>query len=176
MIEEAKHRPGLLYLRSMRALVVFTCFALACHGGGTYGASGRPEGTVDRGETNGRQFDFVTNKPDGDDWQIRVRGGALWAAYSKGDKSDQLGTANLTEQELTKLWDLVDALAIPSRTKGKQDPDEGYVTLRLREPGDEQHDIYTVYVPRDEPGEDVETLAVYLQKLISKYFREKPNF
>jgi hypothetical protein len=158
----------------MRALAFVLAIA-ACHAGGEY-ASGHSAGDLDRGETNGRQFDFVTNKPDGDDWQIRVRGASLWAAYSSGDKSDQLGTANLKEKEVTKLWKLVDDLNIPERKKGKQDEDEGYVTLRLREPGADQHDIYTVYVSRGEPGDEVEALATYLQDLVAKYFKEKPNF
>jgi hypothetical protein len=164
-------------MRSVRVLAALALFAIsACHAGGEYAPSGRAGGDVDRGETNGRQFDFVTNKPDGDDWQIRVRGASLWAAYSKADKSDTLGTANLSAKEVKKVWGLVDALGIPERKKGKQDEDEGYVTLRLREPGEDQHDIYTVYVSRAEPGDDVEALASYLQELVGKYFKEKPNF
>lgn len=159
----------------MRYLAALALLA-ACHAGGAYATGGRQGGDVDRGEVNGRQFDFVTNKPDGDDWQIRIRGESLWAAYSNGDKSDQLGTAKLADREIKKVWDLIDAIDIPSHKKGKQDPDEGYVTLRLREPGDEQHDLYTVYVSREDPGDEVEALAVYLQDLIAKYFKEKPNF
>lgn len=159
----------------MRYLVALALLA-ACHQGGTYGNGLRNGGDVDRGEVNGRQFDFVTNKPDGDDWQIRIRGESLWAAYSNGDKSDQLGTTKLNEKEIEKVWNLIDAIDIPSHKKGKQDPDEGYVTLRLREPGDEQHDLYTIYVSRAEPGDEVEALALYLQELVSKHFKEKPNF
>ena len=166
-------------MRSVRVLAVSVLFAVAaCHAGGSYGPSTGFGDDLDRGETNGRQFDFVTNKPDGDDWQIRIRGASLWAAYSNGAKSDQLGTANLSAKEVKKVWELVDALGIPDRKKGKQDPDEGYVTLRLREPGgsDNDADLYTVYVSRAEPGDDVTSLAEYLQDLISKYFKEKPNF
>lgn len=157
------------------------CVALAaCHPGGEYaGGQGAFNGDLDRGNTNGRQFDFVTNKPDGDDWQIRIRGSSLWAAYSKGDDSDQLGTANLTTKEMTKVWKLIDALDLPDRKKGEQDPDEGYVKLRLREPGlgvDDPALIHTVYVSRDAPGDDVTELAIYLQDLVSKYFKERPNF
>ena len=168
-------------VRSFTAAAVAAALGLAaCHAGGDYAPTGRAPGDIDRGETNGSQFDFVTNKPDGDDWQIRIRGASLWAAYSKGEKSDQLGTANLTDKEVKKVWKLIDALDMPERKKGKQDPDEGYVTLRLRVPSDSdddpQHSIYTSFAPRDEPGDDVEELATYLQDLIGKYFKEKPNF
>ncbi|HEY1556061.1 MAG TPA: hypothetical protein VGF94_14585 [Kofleriaceae bacterium] len=157
------------------AFAAFVVLA-ACHAGGDYAQSGRSDDELDRGETNGTQFDFVTNKPDGDDWQIRIRGSSLWAAYSKGEKSDDLGTANLSAKEVKKVWKLIDALDLPERKKGKQDPDEGYVTLRLR-PGDEDsHDLFVSYAPRDEPGDDVEELAAYLQDLVTKYFKEKPNF
>lgn len=173
-----------LYTGSVRFLVAFACLAAVaalggCHPGGVYAGDPGAFHDLDRGHTNGRQFDFVTNKPDGDDWQIRIRGSALWAAYSKGDKSDQLGTANLTPKEMKKVWKMIDDLGLDDRDKGKQDPDEGYVTLRLREPGlgvDDPAEIHTVYVSRDEPGDDVTDLAIYLQDLVSKYFKEKPNF
>lgn len=165
----------------MRVFVAIVCLALAaCHPGGEYaGGRGAFGDDLDRGQTNGRQFDFVTNKPDGDDWQIRIRGSSLWAAYSKGDKSDQLGTANLKTKEVKKVWDLIDALGLDDRKPGTQDHDEGFVTLRLREPGlgvDDPAEIHTVYVSRDDPGDDVTDLAVYLQDLVEKYFKEKPNF
>lgn len=167
-------------MRSVRVLAVSVLFAVAaCHAGGSYGPSTGFGDDLDRGETNGRQFDFVTNKPDGDDWQIRIRGSSLWAAYSKDDKSDQLGTANLSSKERKKVWDLIDALGLDDREEGKQDHDEGFVTLRLREPGlgvDDPAEIHTVYVSRDDPGDDVTDLAVYLQDLVQKYFKEKPNF
>lgn len=156
--------------------LVFALVIAACHPGGSYGPSTRGGGEVDRGETNGRMLDFVTNKPDGDDWQIRIRGTSMFVAYAHEDSSDKLGTQNLDEKEAEKLWDMVDKLDIPSRKKGKKDDDNGYVTLQLREPGEDQHDIYTVYVSRENPPEDVEELAIYLQKLVSKHFKEKPNF
>jgi len=134
-------------------------------------------GNLDRGETNGRMFDFVSDKPEGDDWQIRVRGTSMWVSYAHEDSADQLGTRSLSSAEADKLWELVDAVDIPSRKKGKKDEDNGYVTLRLREPGEEeQHDIYTVYVSRETEDEDVLALAGYLQDLVKKYFGEKPSF
>jgi hypothetical protein len=120
----------------------------------------------------------VSNMPEGDDWQIRVRDSSLWAAYGDGEKTKELGTANLSSKETRKLWELIDAVEIPERKKGKKDDDEGYVQLRLREPGDEQHDIFLIYVSRADAGDDEEvlSLAEYLQKLIEKHFKKKPEF
>ncbi|HEY4057990.1 MAG TPA: hypothetical protein VGM39_15350 [Kofleriaceae bacterium] len=152
----------------------------ACKTGGEYQKGQRNESEVDRGETNGRMFDFVSNKPDGDDWQIRVRGDSLWSSYSDEEKSDDLGTKHLTAKEASKLWDLIDAIDIAGRKKGKKDEDEGYVQLRLREPGEgedgESHKIFQIYVSRTTEDEDVIALAEYLQELVSKYTKEKPNF
>ena len=167
------YNPAVRVLALCIALVAF-----GCSQGGQYVKSGRGESDLDRGETNGRMFDFVSNMPEGDDWQIRVRDSSLWAAYGDGDKVKELGTANLTTKETSKLWELVDAVDIPSRKKGKKDDDEGYVQLRLREPTDEQHDIYSIYVSRADAGDDEEVLplAEYLQKLIEKHFKKKPEF
>lgn len=169
---------GECYNRSVR--VIALCLALvACTTGGQY-VQGERGGNGDeaRGETNGRMFDFVSNMPEGDDWQIRVRDSSLWAAYGDGEKTEDLGTANLSAKEADKLWRLVDAVEIPERKKGKRDDDEGYVQLRLREPGDEQHDIFLIYVSRADAGDDEEvlSLAEYLQKLIEKHFKKKPEF
>ena len=157
------------------------CLALvACSTGGQYvqGSDPGDPGDAARGETNGRMLDFVSNMPEGDDWQIRVRDSSLWAAYGDGEKTKELGTANLTSKETSKLWQLIDAVEIPERKKGKKDDDEGYVQLRLREPGDEQHDIFLIYVSRADAGDDEEvlSLAEYLQKLIEKHFKKKPEF
>ncbi len=163
-------------MRVAAAFVAFATLLAAC--AGEYAAGGRRAGTADRGETNGRMFDFVTNKPDGDDWQIRVRGSSLFAAYAHEESADKLGTVNLDPVETEKLWALIDKLDIAQRKHGKKDEDGGTVTLRLREPGDDAHEIFTVYVPRDDANEDDDILALakYLQKLVSKYFKEKPNF
>lgn len=174
--------------------VIALCLALvtgsavvACSTGGQYvkpgdtGDSGG--GGIDddrRGETNGRMLDFVSNMPEGDDWQIRVRDSSLWAAYGDGEKVKEVGTANLTDKETDKLWKLVDAVEIPDRNKGKKDEEEGYVQLRLREPGgeDDQHEIFLIYVSRADAADDEEvlSLAEYLQKLIEKHFKKKPEF
>lgn len=161
----------------MRVLALLIAFA-ACSQGGTYERGGRKGGDVDRGETNGRMFDFVSNMPEGDDWQIRVRDASLWAAYGDGDKVKELGSTKLDATETQKIWKLIDAVDIPERKKGKKDEDEGYVSLRLREPGEAQHDIFTVFVSRADAEDDQEvvTLAGYLQKLIEKHFKKKPQF
>ena len=160
-----------------RVLVLLAALAGCPHAAGEYQKSARSNaGDVDRGETNGRMFDFVSNKPDGDDWQIRVRGSSMWVSYAHEDSSDKLGTKNLADKDEKKLWQLVDALGLTERKHGKKDEDNGYVTLRLREPGEEQHDIYTVYVSRETEDDDVIALAAYLQDLVKKYYGEKPNF
>jgi hypothetical protein len=151
----------------------------ACSSGGAYTKGGRQGGGVDRGETNGRMFDFVSNLPDGDDWQIRVRDTSLWAAYGDGEAVTDLGTTNLSGGDADKVWELIEAADIPGRKKGDPDEDEGFVELRLRVPGDEeQHDIFKIYVSRADAGDDEDVLALAgeLQKLVQKYFKKKPEF
>ena len=125
----------------MRALLaILITSALAC--GGKYASSERMPSEADRGETNGRTFDFVSNLPDGEDWQIRIRDSALWASYSEGQASQEYKPVNLDKDETRRLWDLIDNLNLPDRKKGKQDEEDGYFLLRLREPGgDEGHDV-----------------------------------
>jgi hypothetical protein len=165
----------------VRVLVLIVVFLTACHPDGAYSGAGNTivQGDVDKGETNGRMFDFVSDKPEGDDWQIRIRGTTMWCAYSNGKKSDDLGTKKLTDQESEKVWELVDALDIQSRKGGKKDDDNGTVTLKLREPGDEdgdKHKMFTVYVSRDTEDDDVIAIGTYLRKLVDKHFKETPNF
>jgi hypothetical protein len=107
-----------------------------------------------------------------------VRGTSIWVSHSQESKSDDLGGAqNLTEDESVKLWNMIDALDIPKRKKGKVDDDKGTVTLRLREPTDEgPHDVYTVYVSRDTDDDDVLSLGKYLQKLVTTHFKKNPTF
>ena len=164
-------------MRVLALTLLVACIA-ACNTGGSYVKGERQEGTVDRGETNGRMFDFVSNMPEGDDWQIRFRDNSLWAAYGDRDQVKELGTKPLTKKETDKLWELVDALEIPDRKKGHKDDDEGWVQLRLREPGDEQHDIFTIYISRADAEDDKEVLdlAAYLQDLVEKHFKKKPEF
>lgn len=167
----------------MRLTILLVLAIGACHAGGEYqGSSMVAAAANDPGETNGRMFDFVSDKPDGDDWQIRLRGTSIWVSYSKDSKSDDLGGAkNLTEDESVKVWNMVDGLDIPTRQKkakkGKVDDDNGTVTMRLREPTDAgPHDVYTVVVSRDTDDEDIIALGNYLRKLVEKHFKEQPNF
>jgi hypothetical protein len=165
----------------VRFVAIALLFALvACPGGagGTYEKGGRKGGDVDRGEVNGRTFDWVSNKPDGDDWTIRIRGSAFWVSYAREETTDKLGSFNLDDKETEKLWELIDALDLPNRKKGKKDEDEGYVQMMLRNPSDDNgpHDIIKVYSPRDTDDQDVIKLANYLIDLIGKYKGEKPHF
>lgn len=172
----------------MRWLILLVAIA-ACHPGGEYVARDRETENIDRGETNGRSLDFISNKPGGDEWDIRVRGTSMWASYGKDAATDKLGAFNLTDKESRKVWRLVDAMDLANHKKGKPDDDNGYVTLRLREPGgeDDKHDVYTVYIPRENGSEEEDDenagvdkdfieLAIYLRELVQKYKKETPNF
>ena len=166
-------------MRAFVLLVLAVAALAACNPGGEYAGGstmgGRDE---DRGETNGRMFDFVSNRAEGDDWSIRIRGTSMYVSYGDGAKVKDLGTKNLTQKESDKIWELIDKVDIPSRKAGKKDEDAGYVELRLREPGEKQHDIYTVFIPRDNESIDDETadLIAYLQKLVQRHFKTEPNF
>ena len=149
----------------------------ACKAGGNYASSDRQPGNADRGETNGRMFDFVSNKPEDDDWQIRIRDDSIWVGYGNEDTSEDLGNRALAKKDAQKLWDKIDALDLGERRKGKKDLDFGYLQLRLREPGgDEGHEFITVYVSRETTDDEVIELAEYLRTLVGKYYKEKPNF
>jgi len=164
----------------VRCLVLaFACLLAACpRAGGTYVQGERQAGEVDRGETNGRRFDFVSNKPEQDDWQIRVTGSSMWISYGRDDTTDKLGSINLTDKETRKLWKLIDALDIPNRKPGKRDEDEGYVSLQLKEPGGEDGtgELHHIYISRATNDEDLLALATYLQDLTQKYKKERPSF
>jgi hypothetical protein len=121
-------------------------------------------------------FDFVSTKPDGDQWTLRFRGTGLWVAYSIDDKSDELGTLTLTDKESKKLWRLIDALALERRKEGSANHKSGTVLMRLREPTAEEHELLTAYVPRNTEEQAVLTLAEYLQDLVAKHSKERPNF
>ena len=148
----------------------------ACKSGGQYGSGERQSGASDRGETNGRMFDFVSYKPEGDDWQVRIRDDSMWASYADGEDSTDLGTKSLSRRETEKVWQLIDDLALEERRTGKKDEEEGYVLLRLREPGGEEgHDLITVYVSRATEDESVLELGQYLGELITKHFKKEPE-
>jgi hypothetical protein len=167
-------------VRDSRLWIALTIVVVtACSSGGEYVKGGRTGGDVDRGETNGRMFDFVSNMPEGDDWQIRIRDNSLWCAYGDGERVKDLGTAAISSKDAEKIWELVDAVEIPERKKGRPDEDEGFVELRLREPGGEElHDLFKIFVSRADAEDDEEVLALagQLQKLVEKYFKKKPEF
>lgn len=165
-------------LEAVRWLVlVFACALAACpKAGGSYVQGDRRAGDVDRGETNGRRFDFVSNKPKLDEWQIRITGSSMWVSYAKNASADKLGSINLTDKETRKLWRLIDALDIPNRKTGKKDEDEGYVSLSLKEPGTAGGELHHVYISRASDDQDLIALATYLQDLTEKYKKERPNF
>lgn len=166
-------------LGAVRCLfVVFACLLAACPGaGGTYVQGERHGGEVDHGETNGRRFDFVSNKPEEDEWQIRITGSSMWVSYARETSADKLGSINLTDKETRKLWNLIDAMDLPNRKRGKKDEDEGYVSLQLKEPGGEDGgELHHVYISRASEDDDLLALAKYLQDLTEKYKKERPNF
>jgi len=164
-------------LRPLLLALVLPLLGACPKAGGSYAQGERSASDIDRGETQGRMFDFVSNKPEGDDWQIRVRGSSIWASYSSEDTSDELATKNLNRKESIKVWDLIDGLELADRKKGKKDEDEGYVYLRLREPGGEEgYDFFEAYVSRATEDERVLDLADYLIELIEKYHKKKPEF
>src|SRR5580765_3732070 len=88
------------YARRVRCLsVAFACLVPVCvaactRPAGEYVQGDRRAGEVDRGETNGRRFDFVSNKPEQDDWQIRVTGASMWVSYARNASADKLGSIN----------------------------------------------------------------------------------
>ena len=160
------------------AVSVLTLAAALSACAGSYGkGSGMQSFSSQRGETNGRSFDFVSTKTDGTEWTIRVRGSAMWVAFAKGTKTDELGSFNLTDEEDDKLWGLVDAVDIPSRKHGKPDPEHGTVSLHLREvTRGTAHDLETVFVSRDTDDEDVIGLADYLATVVENHKNERPAF
>jgi hypothetical protein len=159
-------------------LVVSLSLSLGACAGGSYVQADRESGKANSGEANGRRFDFISNRPEQDEWQIRLTGSSMWVGYARDAKFDRLGTINLTEQEAIKLWDLIDKLDIPHHKDGKKDEDEGYVSLQLKESGQagEAVVIHHVYISRATEEAKLLALATYLQDLTEKYKKERPNF
>ena len=150
----------------------------ACSPGGEYmrGSGMSRAGAGDRGDTNGRSFDFVSSMPDGSEWTLRLRGDSLWVAYSEEDRFDDLGAVRLDTEQLEKVWDLIDAVDVTGRKKGRPEHDAGTVLLRLRQPTEDRHEMFTVYLSRDTDDPDVLDLADYLATLVKKTRGERPGF
>ena len=165
-------------LGTISIAVLVAATAAGCKTGGTYHDERVPLGENNRGDTNGRSFDFVSTKPDGDEWTIRFRGDSMWVAYSIDDKNDDLGSFNLTDKEVRKVWALVDDLDLPGRKGGYIDDEGGTVMFKLREPtnSEDGHETYTIYVSRDTEDEAVIDIADYLRRVVKRHTKEEPNF
>lgn len=130
-----------------------------------------------RGEVNGRSFEFVSTKPDGTEWTFRIRGNSLWVGFVEKDKTGELGSIQLSGKERAKLWDLIDMVDVGGRKKGKPDPENGTVILRMREVDDGgEHDSRVVQVSRRTEDEDIIALANYLIDLVEKHKNVSPAF
>ena len=151
-------------MRSVRVIVLLLVAALA-------GCSAPDKRVSDdpRGEVNGRSFEFVSTKPDGTEWTFRTRGNSLWVAVVEGSEPDDLGTIELSSKERRTLWKLIDLVDVGGRKKGKPDPENGTVILRLREAGEGGHDLISVQVSRRTKDQDVLDLANYLIDLVAKH-------
>jgi hypothetical protein len=158
----------------MRAVVVAVALGVAACGPATRVGADDP-----RGDTNGRMFDFVSTKPDGAEWTIRVRGDSMWVGYSTATQTREFDPVTLSPKEAKKLWRLIDQVDIPDREEGRPDAEVGSVYLRLREPEGEDrldHDLLGTYVDRDTDDEDVIDLAAYLIDLVEKHHDVAPAF
>lgn len=162
----------------MTRLLLVLALTISCKTGGEYVTNPRGGGSEDeKGETNGRSLDLVSNRPEGDDWEVRIRGSSMWASHGDEEEIKQLPPVNLDHMQSEKVWRLIDELDLPHCKKGKKDEDEGFVTLVLREPGGEdQADMFTVYISRGAEDEDLEKLALYLQDLIKRYHKVTAEF
>src|SRR5688572_12476004 len=134
-----------------------------------------------RGDTNGRMFDFVSQKPDGSEWTIRVRGDSMWIGYADAKDAKELGPETLSGKETTKLWGLVDEVSVDEDEEippgGEISEEIGTVLLRIREPlEDEDHEIISIYLPRDTDNESVIDLANYLIDLAKRHHDVEPAF
>lgn len=161
----------------MRALVIalgLWVFAAASCGGGAYAKRDLVD-DEQRGDTNGKSFDFVSHKPNGGEWTFRLRGRSLWVAYSTADEEEDLGTHKLTDREFDDLWIAIEALDLAGRKRGLPDKFDGTYTLRQRDPGDVEHDLYLVYVSRATEEEAVLEFVAVLEDIVEEHTGEKPN-
>jgi hypothetical protein len=157
---------GIVLVMAIGLVIISGC------GGPDYTAPEDP-----RGEVNGRSFEFVSTKPDGTEWTFRVRGNSLWVGFVEKDKTGELGSIQLSSKERLKLWELIDMVDVGGRKRGKPDPENGTVILRMREPGDGgRHDSRSVQVSRHTEDEDVIALANALIDLVEKHKKVSPAF
>lgn len=131
-----------------------------------------------RGEVNGRSFELVSTKSDGDEWSFRARGNSLWVGFVRGEKIGELGEIELSSKEARHLWDLIENVDVGGRKRGRPENRRGTITMRLREPngdGARGHDLTTVFVPRRSDDEDVTALGDYLVDLVRLHKQVEPT-
>jgi hypothetical protein len=129
-----------------------------------------------RGDVNGRSFELVSTRADGNEWSFRARGNSLWIGYVRDADIGELGDIVLDGRETAKLWDLIDNVDVGGRRKGKPDRRRGTITLRLREPDDiGGHDLQTALVSRRNDDEDLGALLDFLTELVSKHKHVEPS-
>ena len=157
----------------MRVLVLALILA-AC------GPSVGPRPEDRRGDTNGRMFDFVSGKPDGEEWTIHCRGDSMWVAFSTATQSKDYGEATLTATESKTLWRLIDAVEVDPEEEVDSTHEDGTVLLRLRVPpdGDDDgdHEVVGVTLSRATENDSVIDLASYLIDLIKAHHGVEPAF
>lgn len=158
----------------MRAFVVI----LTLLGAVSVAACGGPDYRVSadrRGEVNGRSFELVSTRVDGDEWSFRARGDSLWVGYVRDGKIGELGELTLTDAQTARLWDLIDEVDVGGRRRGQVDRKRGTVTLRLSEPDDDGgHTLRTALVSRKTTDDDVLALAEYLIELVRLHTKMEP--
>ncbi len=162
-------------MNRVRALVivltVVVAVSLPACGGADYRVS-----SDRRGEVNGRSFELVSTRVDGDEWSFRARGNSLWVGYVRDAKIGELGELALDRKETARLWELIDLVDIGGRKRGKADRKRGTVTLRLSEPNDDGgHDLTTALVSRKTDDDDVLALAEYLIELVRVHAKMEPS-
>ena len=156
----------------MRGLLVALVLAAGC------GKNLGPSPDDRRGDTNGRMFDFVSQKPGGGEWTVRIRGDSMWLAYAEEDEAKDLGPVTLSAKQARKLWGLVDEVAVDEDEEVAPEADDiGTVLLRIREPTEDgEHDTIKIYLPRDTENESVIDLASYLIDLVKDHHDIEPAF
>lgn len=159
----------------VRALVIVVSVAVAASVPACSAADHRTSGDR-RGDVDGRSFELVSARADGDEWSFRARGNSLWIGYVRDGDIGELGDIALDGREAAKLWDLIDNVDVGGRPRGKPDRRRGTITLRLREPGDDDgHDLATALVSRKTSDEDVLALSDYLIELARKHKHVEPS-
>lgn len=150
----------------LRLLPLLFVFSLVPALGGCAGMEASNAGAADgdrRGDVNGWVFRLLSEDEDGE-WNVRLRGDAMWVGRVRGRSEREVGNFRLTERQSSKLWDLIDAINIPERTSKDLDGQPAlFVRLRQREEGN-----WSAYISREQidEDEDVNNLLTYIERLI----------